>query len=94
MRLKLYALSLIARRGVLYALMSCQFDCILSLVGAVILLVSHFVLHCNPANGAPNKGCAIAELSNTGEIGRRFTSAGKSPTMHFYPMVLQAMYYS
>lgn len=44
----------------------------------------------HPANGAPNKGCAIAELSNTGEIGRRLTSAGKSPTMHFYPMDLRA----
>jgi hypothetical protein len=55
LRLKLYALSLIARRGVLYALMSCQFECILSLVGAVILLVSHFVLHCTPRIMRPIK---------------------------------------
>jgi hypothetical protein len=48
MRLKIHALSLIARRGVMYALMSCQFDYILSLVSAVILLVSHIVLHCTP----------------------------------------------
>lgn len=74
----------------LYALMSCHSDDRLQPCGCCDLVGQPGRPSLHPANGAPNGRCDNAELSNTGEIGRKRIGIGQLLVAYLSPIVLHA----